>query len=386
MASIIQVGDKFRAQVRRAGQRQQTKTFGTKKDAEQWARKLEVDADSGKQIGLYGETGVLLSTAIDRYIKENGNISKTAMYTLAALKRDLGKHVIDKLTDDVIVDYIKGRKISPTFGASHFSYFGTVLKTAKIGWKIAVPDILKEASDRLSYLGLIGKSGERTRRPTAKEIELLLNFKYPTKIPMVDIIEFAISSAMRQSEIMRIRHATVDTTKKGDLNLATVVITDRKHPKIKKGNHKVVPLLKKSLEIIGRQKQKKLDDRIFPYDERNIGRLFWVACKELGIEDLRFHDLRHEGASRLFELGYKIQEVAMFTGHENWKTLQRYTHLKPDEVRQLEKVSDLPTVAIENSRTNTRPAAMDDPELMKKFEQFLKMEKMMEMMKAMEVA
>ena len=47
----------------------------------------------------------------------------------------------------------------------------------------------------------------------------------------------------------------------------------------------------------------------------------------LGIEDLRFHDLRHEGTSRLFELGHDIPRVAQHTGHRSWQNLQRYTHL-----------------------------------------------------------
>lgn len=50
------------------------------------------------------------------------------------------------------------------------------------------------------------------------------------------------------------------------------------------------------------------------------------------ITDLRFHDLRHEATSRLFERGYSIQEVAQFTLHESWATLNRYTHLKPEDV------------------------------------------------------
>jgi site-specific recombinase XerD len=50
----------------------------------------------------------------------------------------------------------------------------------------------------------------------------------------------------------------------------------------------------------------------------------------LKIEDLHFHDLRHEGTSRLFEAGFSIQQVALVTGHKDWKMLRRYTHLKPE--------------------------------------------------------
>jgi integrase len=48
----------------------------------------------------------------------------------------------------------------------------------------------------------------------------------------------------------------------------------------------------------------------------------------LGIEDLRFHDLRHEGVTRLFETGLTIPQVAAVSGHRSWSSLQRYTHIK----------------------------------------------------------
>lgn len=54
----------------------------------------------------------------------------------------------------------------------------------------------------------------------------------------------------------------------------------------------------------------------------------------LAIDDLHFHDFRHEATSRLFEAGYDIPEVAQFTLHESWATLKRYTHLRPERVRE----------------------------------------------------
>ena len=56
------------------------------------------------------------------------------------------------------------------------------------------------------------------------------------------------------------------------------------------------------------------------------------AIELSGMKKTRFHDLRHEATSRLFELGYSIQEVAQFTLHESWATLKRYTHLRPEHV------------------------------------------------------
>jgi integrase len=74
------------------------------------------------------------------------------------------------------------------------------------------------------------------------------------------------------------------------------------------------------------------DDRIFPYSHKSAGTAFTRACRDLDIEDLHFHDLCHEGTSRLFEAGFAIQRVALVTGHKDWKMLRRYTHLKPESL------------------------------------------------------
>jgi len=52
------------------------------------------------------------------------------------------------------------------------------------------------------------------------------------------------------------------------------------------------------------------------------------ACKTLGIEDLHFHDMRHEGISRRFEMGWNIPNVATVSGHRRWNTLKRYAHIR----------------------------------------------------------
>jgi hypothetical protein len=67
-------------------------------------------------------------------------------------------------------------------------------------------------------------------------------------------------------------------------------------------------------------------DRIFPYSTDAINAAFTRACKVLAIDDLQFHDLRHEGISRLFEMGRTIPQVASVSGHRSWQSLQRYTH------------------------------------------------------------
>jgi integrase len=80
----------------------------------------------------------------------------------------------------------------------------------------------------------------------------------------------------------------------------------------------------------------RFDERILPYNSESVSASFERACKRLGIDDLRFHDLRHEGICRPFEAGLNIPEVALVSGHMSWQNLKRYTHLRPEAV--LEKL------------------------------------------------
>ncbi|WP_332461239.1 tyrosine-type recombinase/integrase [Acuticoccus mangrovi] len=69
---------------------------------------------------------------------------------------------------------------------------------------------------------------------------------------------------------------------------------------------------------------------MFPYNSRSVGTAFRRACRTLRIDDLYFHELRYEGTSRLFEAGFSIEQVALVTGHRDWRMLRRYTHLRPE--------------------------------------------------------
>ena len=95
--------------------------------------------------------------------------------------------------------------------------------------------------------------------------------------------------------------------------------------------HASMPLLGGSFDLV--MKQPKTDERIFPYNSRSVTAGFQRVRNSLGIADLRYHDLRREGASRLFEKGYSIEEVAQVTGHRNLNVLwQVYTQLFPHKL------------------------------------------------------
>jgi len=103
-----------------------------------------------------------------------------------------------------------------------------------------------------------------------------------------------------------------------------VVIQDRKDPRNKEGNDQKVPLLNltgyDAWEVVLQQRiVTRGCGRIFPHNHRSVSAAFTRACDELKIEDLHFHDLRHEGTSRLFEAGLPIEKVALVTGHKDWR-------------------------------------------------------------------
>jgi integrase len=105
-----------------------------------------------------------------------------------------------------------------------------------------------------------------------------------------------------------------------------VLVRDMKHRREKIGNHTWVDLPDQAIQIIPSMPKSKPE--IFPYSTDAISANFTRACKSLGIYDLRFHDLRHEGISRLFDMGWNIPHVAAVSGHRSWISLKRYTHIR----------------------------------------------------------
>jgi len=180
----------------------------------------------------------------------------------------------------------------------------------------------------------IGRPEERRRRPTGEEMITLRDFwdKRRRGIPMWTLTRFAAATAMRFGEILRIRWDDLDTDGR------MIIIRDRKHPRAKKGNDQTVPLLNGPCVIDGEVvdplalvlSMPREGAEIFPFSSATISTMFTRAVASCGIDDLRFHDLRHDGTSRPFEAGYPIEQVAMVTGHKDWNMLRRYTQLSPE--------------------------------------------------------
>lgn len=327
MASIIEVGGQWRAPVRRRRHKAQTRTFENKAVAERWARKIERKIDIGKYHDNGEAKRTTLQDLIDRLKLERPNkIGRSHGYALDQLERRLGNKQLPSITSDRLIRYARERNCKPSTWAPELSYLVSMLRIARAVWKLPIGgDPVGDAREALKMLGYQLKSHERSRRPTANEIDALayhFNAKTRQRIPMDKIIPFAIATTMGAEEITRLVWSDLDESAR------TVIIRDRKDPRDKQDNDQEAPLLRDAWAIV--KSMPHTDARIFPFNSRTFSSIFPRACRvvEPTIRDLRFHDLRHEGISRLFEAGYVIPEVAIFSGHKDWKMLERYTHIK----------------------------------------------------------
>jgi integrase len=345
MASIFLRSGKWRAQVRRAGMPAISETFTTKVDAQRWARAKETEFDRA-DFNPAGAT-MTFEELVDIY-KEMTRTrpgGTTKQWTVGRLQEGLGHLRMTELTKRAFLDYAQRRVregAGPATLLQDFTYLRTVLRFG--GPMADVEDLtaaalvqFAAARDVLIHAGKAAASEKRERRPTDEELAQLEEYFFDrprSRLPMWDMTLFAIATAMRLGEIVRIEWEDFDERAR------TVIIRDRKDPKKKKGNDGAVPLLRDVVVVKG----EKIDPveimlqqrtarnrvgRVFPYATNTLTLAFTRATEACGIEDLHFHDLRHDAVSRLFEAGYRIEEVALVSGHKSWKNLQRYTHLRP---------------------------------------------------------
>ena len=212
-----------------------------------------------------------------------------------------------------------------------------MLRVARTLWHLDVPlQAAIDARGALQTIRLVGKSQQRERRVSDAELQKLTAYfrTLPSAVPMPDIVRFCVASAMRISEVCRLEWKDFDAKAK------TVIIRNRQHPKDKSGNDQNVPLLSATGHDAFKiaQSQPRHGPRIFPHSSATVGTYFTRAVATLGIEDLRLHDLRYHEAirQRLFEAGYRIEQVALVSGHRDWAALKRYTQVRAADLHRQE--------------------------------------------------
>ncbi len=336
----------------------EAKTFAQRRMALGWLKRKEVLVEEAggalafslgeKSAAAQSVTGV---DVIDAYLKSlRKTPGKTKLGYLEMLKRfDIAQRDWRTLTTTDFItfgsDLLKGVQPAPkdlnkataeTFElkarqpqtvGNILAHLKTVLEYAGpiIGHKLPTADF-HEAMKNMRHTGTICRSRERTRRPTLQELDMLLDYFHkrflndPRCVPMHMVIHNQIFGCNRLGECAR---ATWDDYNSDD---EEQVIKNMKHPRKTDGNDVTVKVREEQRLVI--DAMPRTSDRIFPYHKDTMSRLFTEACQLLDIKDLHFHDLRHEGISRLFEMSLTIPEVAAVSGHKSWQLLSRYTHLK----------------------------------------------------------
>jgi integrase len=305
----------------------EAQTFDRRPAANAWIVKRE--GELKRPGALEHKEDPTLAAVIDRYIAESRNIVLgTKAQVLKTIKNSyLGETKCSDITSHTLVSFAREltKNVEPQTCSNYFSHLSNIFTVARPAW--SYPLSRQEFDDAVTVikkLGLIRKGNERNRRPTLEELDQLMRHfarirdHRPSSIPMQEIVAFALFSTRRQEEITLLRW--------DDLEEDRILVRDMKHPGDKKGNNVYCELPPEALAII--KSMPRNGERIFPYSTDAISAAFTRACRILGINDLRFHDLRHEGISRLFEMGRTIPQVAAVSGHRSWTSLKRYTHIR----------------------------------------------------------
>jgi integrase len=305
----------------------QSETFDRKQAANAWLSRRETELS--KPGALDRREDPPLKEVINRYRNEHKKIGKTKSQVLSSISNnyDIADTVCSKIDSAALVEFAKSIKVEPQTRQNYMSHLGAIFTVARPAWRYPLDQqAFKDAMIVLKKLGLIGKSKKRERRPTLEELDLLMThfgkvrLRRPESLPMQKIVGFAIFSTRRQEEI------TLLAWKDYDQTAQRILVRDMKDPEEKDGNDVFCEVTPEADAIIS--SMARSGPLIFPYSTDAISAAFTRACKLLGIVDLRFHDLRHEAVSRLFEMGKTIPQAASVSGHQSWGSLKRYSHLK----------------------------------------------------------
>ncbi|WP_245482218.1 MULTISPECIES: site-specific integrase [unclassified Mesorhizobium] len=135
---------------------------------------------------------------------------------------------------------------------------------------------------------------------------------------LAPMLELAVETGMRRGELLSLEWKHVD------LDARTAIL-----PLTKNGNSRKVPLTTRAATVLSKIPVR--GETVFPISPGAF-RQAWERLVKTGLKNLLFHDLRHEAVSRFFEMGLSVPEVALISGHRDYRMLFRYTHIRPEDV------------------------------------------------------
>ena len=319
MGSIRKRNDKFQAQVRREGVSPISKTFSVKKDAVVWVRGLEARIDAG-ETHVVAPKAITLGNLLKRYSEEITPLKKGRDPELRRLKRLLRDNIsstpLSKLSGPKLVTF-RDRRMGDGIRAAQYDLvlIRHCLNIARKEWGVSLP------SNPVNDIRVPNGIRHRERRLEEGEYEKLkVAAESCRNLLLWPVIEFALATAMRRSEILSLEWSNID--------LGTGIAT---LPNTKNGKHRRVPLSPSALETLKQLPHKA--DQAFKTTDYAIRQGWDRLVRRAGIENLKFHDLRHEAISLLFEHGLNLPEVSLISGHRDPRMLFRYTHLRADDIK-----------------------------------------------------
>jgi Phage integrase family. len=301
----------------------ESKSFRQKQLAKAWATKREAEL---QQSQVYGKRDpVPIYTLFEEYI-ERFDAGRSKRYDLLRLQDSkIAKLDAYKLTSKDIIAHCAERlkETKPQTVKNDIIWLKSVMSTMKgvHDHKYSL-DMFTPAYAVLRKEGMIAKPEQRDRLPTNDEL-WLLSRHFRTKKHYLHIMWFAIFSARRLSEITKLQWKDINHKNR------SIMVRDMKTPNKAELNLRA-KLPRSAYKIIMRQPKK--GDLIFPFNPKSISTAFTRACKVLGIDDLHFHDLRHEAVTRLFLAGLNVPQVQKVSLHQTWASLSIYTNLISDDI------------------------------------------------------
>jgi integrase len=324
MASIYKhSSNKWVAAIRRKGFPTSTRTFTRYTDAKQWANEAEVAL---QRIRTEGQK-YSLHEAIDRFESEVVPLyksQKTARWMLNLLKRRISNLDLGDISPAVIAEYRDNRLSEHVAGSSvnkELNILSRLFDYCIREWEWL------QCNNPVKQIKRPSNNKHRDRRPSEIELQLIKEDSSRTgNAATWNMIVLAIETGMRQSELLNLEIINVHQSQR------YVHLPDTKN-----GHKRDVPLSTTACKILKNQIGERVNGKVFnSWSTADGFRSAWKrCCKRVSITDLRFHDLRHEAASRLFERGLNQFQVAAITGHRSLQSLQRYTHLKATDLARL---------------------------------------------------
>lgn len=340
MASITKrAAGSWQAQVRRRGYETLNRTFDTKVHAEAWARHVENEMDRGIFLDRTEAEGTTLAEALERYrrevvpgkryqYQENQRINRWLDYAIT--KRSLAN-----LRGADFAAYRDARRAAGRAENTiriELALVGHLFEVARKEWG------MEGLLNPLKNIRKPAASSSRERRLEPGEFELLQRLLQEAGNPWAaPAMIFAIETALRQGMLCEVRWQWVD------LNARILRIPTVSRGVENKGVPAELPLSSRVLAMLAAL-PRSIDGRVFATTQNAIVLAFKRAkanyideSKRNGtpavlLRDLRWHDLRRESVSRLFELGLNPLEVASISGHKSMQMLRRYTNLKAHDL------------------------------------------------------